>query len=378
MNIAFYSPLKSPNARTPSGDRQIARNLILALERAGFTISLASELRTYDGTGEVARQTNLQTAGGMEAKRIIGQIRSGDLPRPDLWLTYHVYHKAPDWIGPAVTAEFAIPYAIVEASVSPKQARGKWQAGHDAACAAVAAADIIVGLNPRDEECVRARMKSAAAYTLLPPFIETQQFRDAAPGRERVRNTLLRQATVRDASVWLLAVGMMREGDKYHSYEQLAAALRYLSDAPWHLFVVGDGAAREPVYDTFSGLSEQVTWLGEKQPCDMPGIYTAMDILTWPAVNEALGMIFLEAGASGLPVVAGYTDGVASIVQDESTGLLVPPDEIETFAEAIRNLIDDPDKRTRLASNAMRHIHDHHSLDTASRVLADALHRPVA
>ncbi len=44
--------------------------------------------------------------------------------RPDAWLTYHVYHKAPDHLGPYVTRALGIPYLVAEASLAAKQANG--------------------------------------------------------------------------------------------------------------------------------------------------------------------------------------------------------------------------------------------------------------
>ena len=48
--------------------------------------------------------------------------------RPRAWLTYHAYHKSPDWLGPAVADALGIPYLLVEASFAPKQAGGPWRA----------------------------------------------------------------------------------------------------------------------------------------------------------------------------------------------------------------------------------------------------------
>lgn len=378
MTIAFYSPLKSPRASTPSGDRQIARNLIAALERGGMRVDLASELRSFEGAGDADEQNRIRFLAGAEAARIIKDIRLGKRSRPDLWLTYHVYHKAPDWIGSVVAADLDIPYVIVEASISPRQTRGKWSLGHDAACACVAVADIILALNPRDGACVRPRMKSGASYELLPPFIDTQVYQRAAASREHFRTRFEPQGNADGQGARLLAVGMMREGDKFQSYVQLADALRLLHDEPWHLFVAGDGAAREAVREKFSVLDGRVTWLGEKSPPEMAEIYAAMDILTWPAVNEALGMVFLEAGASGLPVVAGHTDGVASLVQDGTTGIVVPQGNTDAFAAAIRCLIEDPGERARISRNAGNHILRRHDLDSASRSLVSALRLPVS
>ncbi|MGI9408376.1 MAG: glycosyltransferase family 1 protein, partial [Hyphomicrobiaceae bacterium] len=104
MKLAFYAPLKSPNDPTPSGDRQIARHFVQALEMAGHNVEIASELRTYEGAGNQEQQLALMDAGKREAVRFVEDVRAGRQCRPDLWFTYHVYHKAPDWIGSQVAS----------------------------------------------------------------------------------------------------------------------------------------------------------------------------------------------------------------------------------------------------------------------------------
>ncbi|MET0527664.1 MAG: glycosyltransferase family 1 protein, partial [Microvirga sp.] len=109
--IAFYAPLKSPNHPLPSGDRTMARLLMKALDRAGFPPLLASELRTLDKSGDPARQDALRQQSLDESSRLIEHYKSlPETNRPCLWFTYHVYYKAPDWIGPRVSKALNIPY----------------------------------------------------------------------------------------------------------------------------------------------------------------------------------------------------------------------------------------------------------------------------
>src|SRR3546814_1400194 len=75
---------------------------------------------------------------------------------------------------------------------------------------------------------------------------------------------------------------------------------------PWQLVVAGDGQARDAVMQAFTwALPDRVRFLGLVQPEVMPALYAACDLLVWPAVNEAFGMVLLEAQGAGLPVVAG-------------------------------------------------------------------------
>ncbi|MBM3522779.1 MAG: glycosyltransferase family 4 protein, partial [Alphaproteobacteria bacterium] len=101
MRVAFYAPLKPPDHPVPSGDRRMARLLIEALREAGHEPELVSRFRSYDGAGSPQRQMRVAAVGLGLAKRLIRRFakRSFDA-RPRAWITYHLYYKAPDWLGP--------------------------------------------------------------------------------------------------------------------------------------------------------------------------------------------------------------------------------------------------------------------------------------
>lgn len=190
MRVAFYAPMKSPYAATPSGDREIARRLIAAIERAGHGVEVASELRSFERTGDAARQEEIAAEAVEAAEVYVAAVTDERRPRPSVWFTYHCYHKAPDHIGPRVCDALGIPYVIAEASVAPRQAFGPWAPGFAAAHAAVAAADLVIGLNPRDEAGVRDVMKPGAVYAHLPAFLDASVFGISAERRCALRRRI--------------------------------------------------------------------------------------------------------------------------------------------------------------------------------------------
>src|SRR5947199_1483675 len=121
MRIAFYAPLKPPDHPVPSGDRRVAQLFLEALRLAGHEPFVASRLRSYDGHGDAARQRRLATIGGYVAERLLRCWHASPDETPDLWFTYHLYYKAPDWLGPAVSSALGIPYVVADASSAPKR-----------------------------------------------------------------------------------------------------------------------------------------------------------------------------------------------------------------------------------------------------------------
>jgi glycosyltransferase involved in cell wall biosynthesis len=399
MRIAFYAPLKAPDDPVPSGDRTMARSLRVALGRAGWEVELACRLRTFDGSGDRLRQRRIALLSRRAANLLVRRYRKRPASaRPQAWFTYHVYYKAPDWLGPRVCRALGIPYVIAEASHSPRRLTGPWARGARAAAGAIGRARLIVGLNSNDAPCVLPLLHGPARWLPMPPFLTLKtREREALP--EALRQRLAGEGPPEGAV--LLTVAMMRQGDKLASYRLLAEALGTIRDVPWRLWVAGDGPARAQVHAAFAGLASRVTWLGV-QPQDVPGalphnvpgalphdvpgvqphdvlgaLYRSADLYVWPAVNEAYGMTFLEAEAAGLPVVAGRSGGVADVVADGRSGILVPAGDARAFAQAVRSLIDDPERRRHLGAEAARTVRAHHDIRSAAATLGCALERLV-
>src|SRR3954463_12809712 len=177
MRIAFYAPLKSPTHGTPSGDRRVAGLLMDALASAGHRIEIASTFRTYDGDGDAARQLALRSQGDMLAAQLAAQYDAMPAAnRPQLWFTYHLYYKAPDWLGPAVAAALGIPYVVAEASSAPKRIGGGWDIGQRAVERALRHADAALGLNPADRDCVVRLLRDPERWIAFPPFLDARSY----------------------------------------------------------------------------------------------------------------------------------------------------------------------------------------------------------
>lgn len=374
MRIAFYAPLNAPDRGPPSGDRLIGRMLLRALAEAGHSVEIVSRFRSYDGRGERARQARLREVGLGLAGRLARRLAGGtEAERPRVWLTYHLYHKAPDWLGPTIAQALGIPYAIAEASHAGKQAGCAWALGHEAVAAALGVADLVIGLNRSDRDGVLPLLASPSRYRQLPPFIDCRPLTAARLDRDRHRGALLASAGLAGDGPLLLAVGMMRDGAKLASYRLLARALVRLEAKTWTLIVVGDGEAEGDVRAAFGPLGDRVRWLGRRTGEDLAAIYAACDLLVWPAIKEALGMVFLEAQAAGLPVVGAANLGVPDVIDEGVTGLLPAYGDADAFAAAVGTLIEDGALRRRMGAAAAGFALACHDLPTAGRAFAKAL-----
>jgi glycosyltransferase involved in cell wall biosynthesis len=368
MRIAFYAPMKPPDHPVPSGDRQLARLFLLALTQGGHKCEVASRFVSRDGSGDKARQIRLHDLGEKLAARLVRRFQ--DRPanmRPEAWFTYHLYHKAPDWLGPPVAAALGIPYVIAEASTAPKRAGGPWDIGYVGANHAITKADAIFTVNSDDWGCVEALIEAKTYHKRLFPFVDAAPFVAAAARRENIRTGYAHQFDWPADTPLLLAVGMMRAGAKRQSYHLIAAALAQLSGQAWRLIVVGDGLCRDEITAELEEAAPgRTTFLGELDAGQLADAYAACDMLVWPAADEAFGMSLLEAQAAGLPIIAGKQRGVPDIVSAGVTGLLPPPNDTDAFAAAIRRLLGDDDLRQTFSRAAAARVREQYDVPRAA------------
>lgn len=109
--------------------------------------------------------------------------------------------------------------------------------------------------------------------------------------------------------------------------------------------------------------------LGELAPADVPNFYAALDVFAMPSRTDSFGIVYLEAWANGLPVVAAAAGGVPEVVTHEENGLLVPFGDIPALADSIGGLIDDPVRARRLGESGRMLVDSGYTWDDRFRSL---------
>lgn len=100
------------------------------------------------------------------------------------------------------------------------------------------------------------------------------------------------------------------------------------------------------------GLEELVALLGKRSQDSLPYYYSAAQAVVVPSHYESFGMVALEAMACGTPVVASDVGGLAYLVRDGVTGFTVPAGDVAALAERLQRLLENPELRQRLGSQA--------------------------
>lgn len=170
---------------------------------------------------------------------------------------------------------------------------------------------------------------------------------DAARFHPRRRNPEMRRRLLggnREGTL-LLYVGRL-------GAEKGIGRLRALLDAlpGTRLALVGDGPHRPALEQAFSGSA--TTFVGRLVGEELAQAYASADVFTFPSDTETLGLVVLEAMASGLPVVAADAGGVPDLVRPGEDGLLLPPGDTERWVEAVGGLLEDRSRRAELGGRA--------------------------
>ncbi|WP_409192481.1 glycosyltransferase family 4 protein [Bradyrhizobium sp. RDM4] len=134
---------------------------------------------------------------------------------------------------------------------------------------------------------------------------------------------------------------------------ELVRALANLgSKSGWRATLAGDGA----VSDTRAaveraGLGDRVSVPGWVGPAQVEALLRAANILVLPSFSENLPMSVIEGLAHGVPIVCTPVGALPDLIEDEKTGLIVEPGDVEGLASALARIIDDPGLMQRLGEN---------------------------
>jgi len=161
----------------------------------------------------------------------------------------------------------------------------------------------------------------------------------------------------------VLFVGRMRY---YKGLHVLVEAMAQVSSARCLIVGVGPLEAEIRAQVAALGLTERVFFAGEVADADLPAYYRAADIFCLPSVHrsEALGIVLLEAMASGLPLISTELGtGTSWVNQHEITGLVVRPEEPDALAGAIERLARNDDERRIFGEAARRRAREEFGLE---------------
>ena len=214
-------------------------------------------------------------------------------------------------------------------------------------------ADFVTGVSEEVTAFLRERIRiPTGKLKTIPNGVDLVRFQSAHPA-----NRSLFGWNEEDVIIGCVARLALVKGHRV----LLEAFRRVRSRVPHvRLLLIGDGNERGGLLSMVEelDLSTSVLFLGMRD--DIPELLGTCDLVASASIKEGLPISILEAMAAGKPVVATQVGGVAEVVKDNQTGLLVPAGNAELLAHALEVLALDPSRRRRLGAQAYEFVRDHH------------------
>lgn len=225
-------------------------------------------------------------------------------------------------------------------------------------------------LGPFTYRILSKYVKPASRLHRLPPGVDTDRFHPGSGG-----DAVRRRWGLQDRFVIGTVTRLVPRKGVDLLIQALPMVRRSVPNAA--LLVAGEGPRRSELQELAAsiGVADAVVFTGGSSPDDLPAIYDAMDVFALPTHTrkfgvdvEGLGIVFLEASASGVPILVGDSGGSADAVRTGVTGMLIGTDP-EAIAASIVELARDEGRRRAMGEAGRQWmVEDWQWQDRAARV----------
>jgi phosphatidylinositol alpha-1,6-mannosyltransferase len=219
----------------------------------------------------------------------------------------------------------------------------------------------------------------AASLEYLPSGVDTDRFRPDPAGRDELRR---RYRLGERPTVVCLSRLVPRKGQDI-LIKALPSIRKRVDGAA--LVIVGAGPYLDKLRKLAQdgGVADHVTFTGGVPFDELPAHYALADVFAMPCRTrgagmdvEGLGIVFLEASATGVPVIAGESGGAPEAVQHNKTGLVVDGKSVDQVGDAVTELLADRDRAAAMGAAGRQWVTSQWRWDNLAARLADLLRGP--
>ncbi|MDJ0741935.1 MAG: glycosyltransferase family 4 protein [Xenococcaceae cyanobacterium MO_167.B27] len=253
-------------------------------------------------------------------------IANGIWQKPDLVITTHLnFTVAAYWLKRLM----GIPYVTIAHGVEA------WNITNPKKQKALQYADKILAVsNYTRERLLTEQDLDPSKVSLLPNTFNSDRFTIKSKP-----TYLLDQYQLKPNQPVILTVNRLSSRESYRGYDRIIEALPYIRQhiPNVHYIIVGKGDDRQRLEKSITqqNLQDCVTLAGFIPDAELPAYYQLCDLFAMPSKLEGFGIVYLEALASGKPVLGGNQDGAIDALCQGELGVLVDPDDVEEIANKI-------------------------------------------
>lgn len=222
--------------------------------------------------------------------------------------------------------------------------------------------DLLITMNSEDHR--RANTFHAKSVEMVNGVgIDLSRFSEASPEQKaQVR----RELGLEDGDIFAMTVGNVIPRK---NQAVLVRAVKELGDPRFHLFIAGDGPLEEELKALARelGVEKQVHLLGFRR--DVYRLSSSADLFLFSSRQEGLSVSVMEAMACGLPIAASSIRGNTDLIDPGLGGFLAAPDDVSGFADAIRQILAQPETRERMKQHNLKKIREY-SIEAVTEQMA--------
>jgi glycosyltransferase involved in cell wall biosynthesis len=189
---------------------------------------------------------------------------------------------------------------------------------------------------------------SADKIVSIPNTVDVKRF---FPVSEERKAKIKKELELSQEQQWILMAGRFVERKRFEDLIFAWGKIEALYPN-YSLLLVGDGEKRGR-YEKLAkelNISNRILFVGMQ--AQMPLYYQAASLFVFPSRLEGMPNVVLEAMASGLPIIASSIAGISEVLQTEKEALLIPAMDVDALANAIKHLIENPERAKAMGQAA--------------------------
>jgi glycosyltransferase involved in cell wall biosynthesis len=223
---------------------------------------------------------------------------------------------------------------------------------------------------------LRLKIAEVDRIEVVPLGFDLEPFVVSDDERKTLREALRSELSIPLDCKVVTFVGRIVPIKRLDRFLAIAHRLREREDV--HFLIVGDGELRPQLESSMAAraLGDRVTWTGFRQ--DLVAIYCASDVVALTSDNEGTPVSLIEAQAAAVPVVTTDVGGARDVVEDGVTGRVLDPGDESGMADAITEILRDPDLALRFALAGRTHSLSRFTLARLVRDIDDLYTRLLA
>lgn len=273
----------------------------------------------------------------------------------------HVHHILPvGYVAYMVFKKLGIPYIIFSHGTDIAAAGKTKRKRENALKVALAAQQVITNSESLNARLLAKFPELEGHSTVLYPCPDVDFF--TPPDQQKIAK--LKSQLALEGKRVILSIARLEHGKGFTNLTRhLPKILEHVPNLVW--IIVGEGSQKQALVELVKKHSLQniVRFVGNVPHHQIKPFYYMSDVfilLTHPyeGMEEGLGLVFLEAAASGIPMIAGMSGGVEEAVADGQTGLVVDTYNEQQVAQAIAKLIEDVNYANELGAAAQRRVRE--------------------